>query len=96
MRTYKNLLIILLGVFLLSACSESGDASFKGGETIITIAVQCVDTPDATDISNYETLQSGDTIVKDNDNTKVTIYHDVNGIKKICLADTNSSAHIVR
>ncbi len=98
MKLYRNILIASLGMLLLSGCSENGDAAFKDGETIISlVGVKCVTgTPTDTDISNYETLQAGDTIVKDDDNATVIIYHDVTGTKKICLVDNGSSAHIVR
>lgn len=67
MKLYRNILIASIGVLLFTACSgEGGDASFKDGETIISLSsVKCVTgTPNATNISNYETLLSGDTIVK--------------------------------
>jgi hypothetical protein len=88
----------VVSALLLSACGGGGgDASFKNGETIISLAsVQCKTTPTTTDISNYETLLSGDTIVKDDNNATVIIYHDVNGTKKICLVNNGSTAHILR
>lgn len=98
MKLYRNILIASLAMLLLSACSDSGDASFKGGKNKISlVGVECVTgTPTSMDISNYKTLQSGDTIVKDDDNATVIIYHDIAGIKKICLVDNGSTAHILR
>jgi hypothetical protein len=99
MKKYITRLIAVLMTVWLSACSGGGgDASFVNGETVISLAsVLCVtDTPTSTEISNYETLQSGDTVVKEDDNATVIIYHDVTGTKKICLVDNGSSAHILR
>lgn len=77
---------------IFSACGGgSGDsASFKDAETIINI----VDCNISTNINNYSVLQSNDVIVKDEDNTTVTTYHDVNNNKLICVS--YGSAHIVR
>lgn len=100
MKLSKNILIVSLGMLLLSACSGGGggDASFEDGETIISlVGVKCTTaTPTSTDIANYETLLSGDTVVKDDDNAEVIIYHDASGVKKICLVNNGSSAHILR
>jgi len=94
MKLYRNILLATFVALLLSACNEGGDASFKDGETIISlVGVDCVE---PAVLANYETLLSGDTIVKDDDNATVIIYHDVAGTKKICLVNNGSSAHIVR
>ena len=83
--------------FLFIACGDGGDSSFKNGTVEIPLTVLCVTgDPTNNDITSYETLLSGDTIVKDDDNAQVVIYHDVTGVKKICLVDNNSSAHILR
>ena len=83
-------------VLLLSGCGGGGDSSFKNATSTSTIAitVACKTTPSALDIDTYETLLSNDTVVKDDSNTTVSIYHDSNGNKKVCLV--NGSAHIVR
>jgi len=85
----------ILATFTLSGCGGD-DAKFKSGEVIIPlVGITCVTgTPTATDIAGYETLFASDVIVKDEDNTTIAIYHDVDGLKKVCLV--NGSAHIVR
>ena len=94
----KKILTIMAVTFItigFNACSGGGgNASFENGETIIPITIACETTPTATDIDNYETLLSGDAIVKDDVNTTVSIYHDIDGNKKICLV--SGTAHIVR
>lgn len=95
MKNITSLLAASLATLLLSACSGGGgDASFENGESVISlVGVDCVE---PANLANYETLLSGDTVVKDDANATVIIYHDVNGVKKICLVDNGSSAHIVR
>lgn len=92
---YKRIITVV--VFLVisisfSACGGGGgSSSFEGGQTIIQIDVNC--TTPAT-INTYIPLQSGDTIVKNDDNSSIEIYHDVDGIKKVCIV--SGSAQIVR
>ncbi|QOY52288.1 hypothetical protein [Candidatus Sulfurimonas baltica] len=94
----KNITAIITFVLLtigFNACSGGGgDASFENGQTIIPVSIACITAPDENDIATYETLLSGDAIVKDDVNTTVSIYHDVDGNKKICLV--SGVAHIVR
>lgn len=95
MKQYFKLTAIAVSIALfLSACGGE-DASFKEESTTISlVGIDCVTTPTATDIDGYETLESGDTIIKDDDNTTISIYHDVDGVKKVCLV--SGSAHILR
>jgi len=93
----KNIIkVAMLSLLTLgfSACGGGSDASFENSETIIPVTIDCVTTPDSNDIATYITLSSGDVIVKDDDNTSVSIYHDINGTKKICLE--YGVAHIVK
>ena len=89
------LTLSLISIVGFTACGD-GDSSFlkEDSETIIPISIACVTTPTGDDISSYITLNSGDVIVKDNNGTEVSIYHDVDGVKKVCLL--TPSAHIVR
>jgi len=98
MKNKIILLVVSLMALLFNACSDGGDASFKNAETLISLSsVKCLaGDPTSNDISNYETLQSGDTLVKEDDNAKVIIYHSTDGVKKVCLVDNGSSAHILR
>lgn len=90
-----TLTTILFGLtlFLLNSCGEKG-----GNEETILISLQsikCVTgTPTQADIASYEPLKSGDTLVKDDNNATVIIYHDSAGEKKVCLL--SGSAHIIR
>ena len=95
-KNIKNILkaaSILIITTSFVACGE-GDASFSGPETTVDITIQCKESNITTaDIADYITLNSGDVIVKDDDNTTVSIYHDTNGTKKICLV--SGTAHIL-
>ncbi len=91
-----NILTLTVSVILallLSACGGGGDASFSNGETIVQVDVNCTGATTAA-IATYIELNSGDALVKNDNNTSVKIYHDVNGTKKVCLV--SGSAHIVR
>ena len=69
----------------LSACGGNGEGTFDTGEQKITVPV-CVD-------SNL-TVTPNDLLVKDDSNTTVTISHDANGTKTVCVL--TGSAHIIR
>ena len=92
----KNILkIVTISAIILTSFTACGDdASFKDSEELIPINIACVTSPDSNNIDSYITLNSGDTIVKDNDGAEISIYHDVNGVKKVCLV--TPSAHIIR
>ncbi len=90
----KVLAITVVSLLFLVGCSGGGgDSSFKDGATIIPISIICKGAT-VVDIATYIPLQSGDTLVKDDNNTSVKIYHDVSGIKKVCLE--SGKAHILR
>lgn len=94
---YNTLKIASLAAFsivLFTACGGGDDASFGNSATIVPIDIDCVTTPTATDISNYITLNSGDVLVKESDLAEISIYHDSDGVKKVCLV--TPSARIVR
>ena len=84
----KNIILLFtipLIALLFSACGGSGDGQFDTGEQKIDVPV-CVD-------SNLTIVQN-DLLVKDDANTTVTISHDVNGTKTVCVL--TGSAHIIR
>jgi hypothetical protein len=101
MSTYYKKIVSIVTFTILtigfSACGGGGgDSSFSNGQEIIPIDVNCTTsavTP--ADITTYVALESGDAIVKNDNNTTVEIYHDVDGIKKVCV-QLGGSAHIVR
>jgi len=80
-------------LFFIGCGGGGGDASFSNGQTMIDINVTCIDA-NVTALGTYIPLQSGDAIVKDDGNTTVKIYHDVNGTKLVCLV--SGKAHILR
>jgi ABC-type methionine transport system permease subunit len=90
-----TLTVVVISALLLSACGGGGggDASFSNGTTIVQVDVNCTGATVAA-IATYISLNSGDTVVKNDNNTSIKIYHDVNGTKKVCLV--SGSAHIVR
>lgn len=57
----------------------------------INISKSCT-SPDVVD--EYISLESGDQIVKDSEGTEISILHDENSVKKICL--NSGTAHIER
>lgn len=88
MKNILRLTIISLG---FTACNTTG-----GTQESIAVTINCNTNKDTT---NYQILQSGDTISKqetlyDNNNTdpKVEIFHTQDGIKKICI---NSGTAII-
>jgi len=85
----KFVITIFSIALFLSACG-SGDAEFSGTSTTVSI----VDCNSSVDVADYSALQSGDVIVKDEDNTSISTYHDIDGNKRVCV--DNGSAHIVR
>ena len=90
-----SLSLLTIATFSFTACGGGNDdASFKNSETMIPIDMNCTVSPTQTDIANYITVNSGDVIVKDDDNTTISIYHDVNNTKKVCLV--SGLAHIIR
>ena len=96
LKHYMILTLASTVVILLSACGGGGgdSATFENSEIIIDINTSCVADADATDIAGYISLQSGDVIIQDSNNANISIYHDANGTKKVCL--NVPSAHIVR
>jgi hypothetical protein len=96
----KKVLMTIVSTFIIigfSACGGGGggdDASFENSESKIPIDVNCTTTPTSAQISNYIPLQSGDNIVKEVTDTEISIYHDVDGNKKVCLV--SGSAYIIR
>ena len=96
MKNNKIIQNLLLGLIAISFISCGG-----GGNTIegfngnsyeeINIEKYCT-LPDK--IDEYIMLKSGDQIVKDVEGTKISILHDENNVKKVCL--NSGTAHINR
>ena len=89
-KTILQLSILSIAIAVtFTACGNDGgnDASFSNAQTKDSIDVNC--TTPAT-INTYLDLYSGDTIVKIDENASISIYHDINGTKKVCK-ETGSS-----
>ena len=91
----KNKLIVALIFTMIisisfNACSNSSEDKV----TEIDINVKCLPNPTGTDIENHISLLEKDSVVKDEDNTTVSIYYDTQGTKKVCLVE--GKAHILR
>ena len=56
--------------------------------------MECVVDATTSDIENYISLESGDTIIKDEDNTTLSIFYDAEGNEKVCLVE--GKAHILK
>ena len=96
----RTIIIFIVSIMALSfsACSNwpYGEGNGDTNSTTITIAidVDCIANATAADIDTYITLLSGDSIVKDDENTTISILVDTNNLKKVCLE--SGSAHIIR
>lgn len=89
----KYIISISVITLFFSACGGGG-GSFSNAQEKVDINVTCVDNPSAANIDSYITIQSGDTLIKEEDNTSVSIYHDLNDIKKVCLV--SGSAYLLK
>lgn len=93
-----NLAVIsIFTALVFAACGGGGggsDASFSNAQQKDDINIACKTNPDTSDIATYIDLFSGDIIVKVDNNATVSIYHDVNGTKKVCRV--TGSSYILR
>lgn len=85
----KNIILILTLIFITISFNACGEDSGGDGLTVIAISAQC-----SSPMNTYETLLSGDTIVKDEDNTTISTFLDIDGTTIVCLV--SGSGHIVR
>ena len=94
MKIVNNIIITVVTISF-TACGGSGGNSAEGfdGNSFeqINIEKACT-TPDT--VADYISLKSADQIVKDEEGTNVSILHDENSVKKICL--NSGKAHILR
>eukprot|EP00767_Chilomastix_cuspidata_P008293 gnl/Chilomastix_cuspidata/9460.p2 GENE.gnl/Chilomastix_cuspidata/9460~~gnl/Chilomastix_cuspidata/9460.p2 ORF type:complete len:103 (+),score=5.65 gnl/Chilomastix_cuspidata/9460:29-337(+) len=74
-----------------SSSSDGGtDTPDDNTDSTKTEIVSCLD---SSNIEEYTSLQSDDEIVKDSEETVISIYHDSDGNKKICVE--SGSAYIL-
>lgn len=97
----KKIISIILPItiaIVFTACGGGGgDSSFSNNSNrnTIPINIAClVGNISINDFASYLTLNSGDEVLKNDDSTVVTIYHNISGEKKVCL--NSGSAYIVR
>ncbi|MBU1667524.1 hypothetical protein KKC13_03840 [bacterium] len=88
-----HLLIATLTAISFTACGGDNHVEgFDGNsyeEIAIDVACTSPDTPEG-----YITLKSADQIIKDEEGSNITILHDENGVKKVCIS--SGKAHINR
>jgi hypothetical protein len=92
MKITTHLLIATLTAISFTACGNDSIEGFNGNsyeEIAIDINCSTLDT-----IDKYIILKSGDQIIKDEEDSNITIFHDENGVKSICLQ--SGKAHINR
>ena len=99
MRNILQMLLMIVSLVLLVACGGSGSATkpvdTNESKTVsIEIDRDCIANHTVEAISTYITLKSGDTIVRDETNTKIEMYQGDDDTKAVCIV--NGSAHIVR
>jgi hypothetical protein len=99
---YLTSITILVITLFFSACGGGSGDTFEDSSTKIII-IDCnnsnseigtndcgdEDTPDY-----YTCLESGDTLIKEDENTIVEIVHDIDDNKKVCVQ--SGSAYILR
>jgi len=95
-NTILNSIMAVVILLILSACSGGGgsDASFSDTQSRESINIDCITNPTALNIASYIDLNSGDTIVKEDTNATVSIYHNADGTKKVCRVV--GSSYIIR
>ena len=93
MKKYLLIITVLTLSVLLTACGGGGGTSDEaiGGISGGSIVITPCETPHV--VANYTLLKSGDTIVKEDDNTTIETFHNVDGNKVVCK---NGNAHILR
>lgn len=92
MKTTTHLLIATLTAISFTACGNDPVEGFEENSyEKIAIDVNCTT---LNKIDEYITLKSGDQVIKDEEDSNITIFHDENGVKKICLQ--SGKAHINR
>ena len=86
MKNNKIVQGILLSLITISFIACGGGNLVEGfnGNSYEEINISSVCTSPDT-IDEYITLKSGDQIVKDEEETKISILHDENNLKKVCL-----------
>ncbi len=89
----KNIFfIIIMGV--LTSINFNGCSGEDGINRVTILVTYCVEDTTSEALESYVKLSSGDSIIRDEDDTVVEIYHGEDNIKRVCLV--NGSAHILR
>ena len=93
----RNIYLIISSIvlaLLLSACGGGGgggsDASFSSGDSSNKITV--IDCDNITPV--YTDIETGDVLVKEDNFTVVTLVHNTDGSKKVCVV--TGAAHLLR
>lgn len=89
----KILIIIFTSISFIACGGGSNTVEGFSGNSFEKIGISKLCTsPDR--IEDYIVLKSGDQIVKDDEGTQISIFHDENSVKKVCL--NSGTAHISR
>lgn len=92
-KVIKTLLILTTSISFMACGGGSNTVEGFDGNSYEEINISKVCTsPDTVD--DYIELKSGDQIVKDSEGTEISILHDENSVKKVCLK--SGTAHINR
>lgn len=82
---YLSICLVVLGFASCGGGGGGGSSSDEGTE-IVSCSV-------SENIEDYTSLQSDDVIVKDSDDTVISIFHDSDENKKVCVV--SGSAYIL-
>lgn len=90
----KNKIYTSLAFLFSLSFIGCGNSTAKQQEIAIAITTYCVENPSLLAIDTYMQLQTGDVIVKNEDETLVKTYADTAGTLRVCLV--SGSANIIR
>ncbi len=85
MKTIYLILATITTALLFSACGSGGDTFDTGEEKVVIVTC---------DTNTTTLIQPNDLLVKDSANTTVTVTHNSDDTKEICVE--TGSAHLIR
>jgi len=86
MKTTTQLTLLILALITFNSCGGGG--SCPTTTQVLAIDAQC---NAINDLSQYTPLQSGDIITKEEDNTLISIFHDQDNNKVVCIESGKAS-----
>jgi len=85
MKTTTQLTLLILALITFNSC---GGGSCPATTQVLAINAHCNIN---NDMSQYTPLQSGDIITKEEDNTLISIFHDQDNNKVVCIESGKAS-----